>query len=220
MEAYTDQAPSSKSSDAFHLTPQPRVTRLHLVEWVTRALATMRPWTWELAPRLGRTWHRNPNHDHGEHSKERGEREAQLARDVARLHRARHFIECQGLPWRLRASYLSVIGQVHRLLGAGDWWKPRRYVDRATGEVTGTIYLPEDTWSAQTALAWCVAMLDRLWAGVPRMTEKATPRYRPEATASRSEGCGGPEKVGDWLARATARWCGPPGAQPELPARG
>ena len=50
-------------------------------EWVTRALLTMTPWTWSLGARLGRTWHRNPNHDQGQHSKERGAREGQRGLD-------------------------------------------------------------------------------------------------------------------------------------------
>jgi hypothetical protein len=218
MEAYTERALSSKSPDAFHLTPQPRVTRLHLVDWVTRALATMRPWTWELAPRLGRTWHRNKKFDQGQHSIERGHREAQLARDVDRLGRTRYFIECQRLPWQLRASYLSTIGQVNRLLKGGEWWKPRRWVNRTTGEVTTTLYLPEDTWSAQTALTWGVAILDRLLAAVPRVTEKLTPRYRPgETTTGFRGGSRAPteQEARAFIAEVARRRAG---GQPELPA--
>lgn len=217
MEAYRNDRSESKPTPLFQLVAQARVTRKHLGAWVTRGLAGIKPWTWDLGPRLGRTWHRNPNHDGGQHSKERGEREAALRADVARLHRTRDFIECQRLPWNLRASYLAVMGEVSRLRAGGDWWKPRAWTDRATGEVGETLYLPEDTWSAQTALAWCVALLDRLLAALPRVTEKVTPRYRPGATATGSfRGRSGSEEWKAMLARGYARG-EPPGGQPMLP---
>lgn len=219
MQAYPTAAPVNKPVPLFELLAQARVTRKHLDVWVTRALAGIAPWVWELGPRLGRTWGRNPNHGQGEHSKERGEREAQLARDVARLHRTRDFIECQRLPWRWRRSYMEVLGEVRRLLAGGDWWKPRRYVIRSTGEVRETLYLPEDTWSAQTALSWCVALLDRLLASLPRVTEKMTPRYKPGATTTGFfRGRNSSEDL-EWLAERRRRWVDPPGAQPELPAQ-
>jgi len=220
MQGYRRDTAESKPTPLFELLAQARVTRKHLDVWVTRALAGIKPWVWELGPRLGITWSRNGNHDQGQHSKERGEREAQLARDVARLHRTRYFIACQAHKWRERASYLAVVGEAQRLLAAGNWWKPRRLVDRQTGEVRETVYLPEDTWSAQTALAWCVALLDRLLAALPRVTEKPTPRYRPGApTTGFFRGRNGSEEL-KWLEEKRRRWVDPPGAQPELPARG
>jgi hypothetical protein len=218
MTAYTTEPPVNKSPESFELTPPRRVTKLHLVDWVTRALAGIEPWTWTLGARLGRTWHRNRWQGHHPHSVERGHREAQLARDTARVYRTRRFEECRRLDYRRRCQAEALIAAVKRLLDGQEWWKPRRHVNRATGEVIETVYLPENTWSAQTALAWCVAHLEPLLAAVPRVTEKMTPRYKPGATATVEGRHGAPEKVGDWLARAQARWLGPPGAQPELPA--
>ncbi len=220
MQAYTETAPVNKPAVSFALTPyHPREAK-HLGPWVTRALAAIKPWRWDLRARLGRTWARNPNHESGAHSKERGDRERQCARDLERLKQTAHFIDCARHSPRLRASYLAVIDQAHRLLDAGDWWKPRRHVDRTTGEVRETLYLPEDTWSAQTALAWCVAFLVRLLAAVPRVTERVTPRYNPNRAAKGSGGW--KEASKEWDARAAfgllAEKYG--GAQPDLPATG
>jgi len=219
VQVYSTAAPSNNPVPLFQLLAQARVTRKHLPDWVTRALAGIEPWVWELGPRLARTWARNPHHDQGQHSKERGAREAQLARDVARLHRTRDFIDCQRHRWRERRSYMVVLGEVRRLLAAGDWWKPRRHVDRKTGEVEETLYLPEDTWSAQTALRWCVALLDRLLAALPRVTEKTTTDYRAERSRSGSFRGGNGSEDDEWLRTARRRWVDPPGAQPELPAQ-
>lgn len=219
MEAYRTGAPESKPVALFELLVQARVTRKHLPVWVTRALAGIRPWTWGLAARLARTWKHNPNHGGYAHSKERGEREAQLRADVAELHRTRYFIACQRHRWKERAAYLAVIEEVRRLLAGGDWWKPRRHVLRATGEVIETLYLPEDTWSAQTALHWCVAFLGRLLASAPRVTEETTPRYKPRgATTGPERRRDGSEEWKALLARGYARGA-PPGGQPELPAQ-
>jgi hypothetical protein len=218
MEAYRNSPAVNKSSEPFALLPYRPRARKDLGEWITRALATVKPWRWSLGARLGRSWHRNPNHDQGQHSKERGAREHELARDLARLEATGHFRACARLPYRFRCSYETVIGEAHRLLAAGDWWKPGRYVDRSTGEMKTTLYLPEDTWSAQGALAWCVALLDRLAAALPRMTEGLTPQYRPGATATRSEGHDGPQGEGAWLPNLIPPWLRPPRAQPALPA--
>lgn len=207
-----------QAAEPFALLPYRPRARKELGEWVTRALATMKPWQWSLGARLGRTWHRNPHHDAGQHSKERRDRERQLAGDLARLTATQHYRACARLPYRFRCSYEAVITEVHRLLAAGAWCQPRSYVDRTTGEIKVTLYLPEDTWSAQGALAWCVAILDRLAAALPRMTERLTPRYKPGATTTRLEGHDGPQGEGAWLPNLIPPWLRPPRAQPELPA--
>ena len=226
MQAYREPPqvnnPVESSSPAapFTLTSEQPREEKHLVPWVTRALAAIKPWRWDLRARLGRTWGRNPNHESGAHSKERGDRERQCARDLERLKQTAHFIDCARHSPRLRASYLAVIDQAHRLLDAGDWWKLRPHVDRTTGEVRETLYLPEDTWSAQTALAWCVAFLVRLLAAVPRVTERVTPRYNPERAAKGSGGrmaASSDLEFAARLARLREKYGGP---QPDLPASG
>jgi hypothetical protein len=218
MEAYNEQPAGSKPA-AFELRPfQPR-TRKHLDEWVTRALAGIKVWTWGLGARIGRTWDRNVGgYVNGKHSKERHAREAQCARDVALIERRLWYRRCEQLPGSDRYRFRAALLATRRLLSGTDWWQPRRRVNTATGEVTETVYLPEDTWSAQTALAYCVAVLERLHAAVRGMAERVTPRYRPNEPQAVRRASDGPEKVGDWLARAQARWLGPPGAQPQLPA--
>ena len=220
MQAYTETAPVNKPAVQFTLTPYEPPERIRLTDRVTSALAAIKPWVRDLPDRLARTWHRNPNHESGAHSKERGDRERQCARDQERLRQTAHFGQCVGHSPRLRASYFAVIGEVHRLMEAGDWWKPRPSVDRATGEVKARIYLPEDTWSAQTALAWCVAFLVRLLAALPRTTERATPRYNPRRAARSSEGR--KEASRDWNAAAAFAGLAEKLArgQPDLPATG
>lgn len=218
MESYPNSTQVNKSPAPFALLPYRPRARKELGEWVTRALATVKPWRWSLGARLGRSWHRNPNHASSAHSKERRAREEQLARDLDRLKATGHFRACARLPYRFRCSYEAVIAQAHRLREAGSWCELRSYVDRATGEIKVTRYLPEDTWSAQGALSWCVAFLDRLLAAVPRMTERLTPRYKPGATAIRLEGHDGPKGEGAWLPNLIPPWLRPPREQPELPA--
>lgn len=218
MEAYRREGQVNNPVPLLQLVAQARVTRKHLDVWVTRALSQQRPSVWSLSARLARTWGRGRGEQHHPHSIERGVRESQLARDLALLQRTRYFVDCQRLPWHLRASYLAVLAQVRRLLDGGDWWKAKRYRERGSGEWRETLYLPEQSWSAQTALAWCVALLARLLACVSRVTEKATPRYRPgETDTGPKRGRSGSQEP-SWLQRARTRWCDPPGAQPELPA--
>lgn len=216
--AYTNPPPVNKSLPPFELTAHAPRERRHLTDSVTRALAAMKVRVWSLASRLGRTWEDNPNHGSLAHAKERWERERQLAADVTRLEQTGHFMECARHAPRLRAAYLSVIADVHRLLAAGDWWKPQQLVDRATGEVTGRVYLPEDTWAAQGALAWAVGFLVRLVAAVPRVTERVTPRYRtedPARASGRSTAAVSDEKWAAWMAERRLKWCG---EQPTLTA--
>jgi len=111
-----------------------------------------------------------------------------------------------------------VLHQVARLIEGGDWWKPRTYVDRATGEVKETLYLPEDTWSAQTALHWCIERLGILARAAAGMTERVTPpssRREPvTSTAKWKEASRSGITEAD-LARLREKYGG---AQPELPA--
>ena len=216
--AYTNEAAVNNSLPPFELTAHAARERKHLTDSVTRALAGMKVRVWSLASRLARTWERNPNHGSGAHCKERRDRERQLLADVKRLEQTRHFMECARHAPRLRGAYLSVIADVHRLLAAGDWWKPQRVVDRATGEVSERVYLPEDTWSAQGALAWAVGFLVRLVAAVPRVTERVTRRYRtgdPATSGRRSTAAVNDEEWAAWIARRREKYGG---AQPELPA--
>jgi hypothetical protein len=218
MQEYPKQAPSSKP-DVFELTPYNPRHRKHLAEWVTNALAGILPWSWSLGARLGRTWHRNKGgFVNGVHSQERRIREDQCKAHVALLERRNWYRRCEQLPAPHRQAFRAVLLQARRLITDGEWWKERSYVDPATGEVKQTVYLPEDTWSPQTALAWCVSFLERFHAAARGMAEGVTPAYRPRETETGPEARRGPERVGDWLARAQARWCGPPGVQPELPA--
>jgi hypothetical protein len=218
MTAYTNEPSVNKSLAPFELTAHAPRARLHLTDSVTHALAAMRVRVWSLASRLSRTWDNNPNHQSGNHAAERWARERQLVADVKRLEQTGHFMECARHAPRLRAAYLSVIADVHRLLAAGDWWKPEQLVDRTTGEVTTRVYLPEDTWAAQGALAWAVGFLVRLVAAVPRVTERVTPRYRtedPARASGRSTAAVNDEEWAAWLAARREKYGG---AQPELPA--
>src|SRR6266436_1336616 len=183
MERYTERDRASNPVVSFTLHRQQPRTRGDLDAWVTRALASCKPWTWPLAARLARTWDHNPNHQSGAHAKERGAREAQLRDDLATHARLRGGHAATRLPGALGRRAAAVLHQVARLIEGGDWWKPWRRVDRTTGEVIETLYLPEDTWSAQTALAWCIERLDILVRAAGGMTEKATPRSKPSGTA-------------------------------------
>jgi hypothetical protein len=218
MQAYPSTPARSNPVEPFTLTPfRPRVRKV-LDEWVSRALAQIKPWRWDLRARLARTWTRNPNHTQGAHTEERYRRERQLRADLAWFHRSRRFDLVGRLPFRLRQSYASTVHQVERLV-AGTWWEERAYVERRTGEVKATIYLPEDTWSAQYALNWCVDLLARLLAAVAgAVTDKTTPRYQPsEGRRGFGGGRGGSEEWDARLAFAQlAEKYG--GAQPELPA--
>jgi hypothetical protein len=217
-EAYTKRGRASNPVEPFQLTAYEPPERKHLDPWVTRGLAALKVRVWSLASRLARTWDGNPNHSSGTHSAERWEKERALVADLKRLEQTRHFIDCARHSPRLRASYLAVIGQVHRLLEAGDWWKPQQLVDRKTGEVNARVYLPEDTWSAAGALNWAVDFLVRLLAAVPRVTERVTPRYRTGEAArasGRSTAAVSEEESRRYWAAKALKWGG---AQPELPA--
>jgi hypothetical protein len=219
MEAYPNEPEKSKPVALFELVADLCRGQVRLADRVTTALAAIRPWSRSLVDRLHRTWDDNPNYHGGPHAHERWDRERELRADLALLHRTRHFVACQRLPLRLRASAAALLEQVSRLLAGTDWWKPRPRVDRRTGEIVETTYLPEDTWAAQTALNYAVSFLGRLLAAVPRTTERATPAYKPgEATTGPDRRWSGFEEWKATLARAAARG-EPPGGQPELPAQ-
>jgi hypothetical protein len=220
MQGYPEDTAESKPTALFELVADFSRRRVHLADRVTAALAAILPWRRSLVDRLRRTWNDNPNYDGGPHAEERWRRERELRADLALLQRSRHFVACQRLPPRLRASAAALLDQVSRLLTGTDWHKPRARVDRRTGEVVATTYLPEDTWAAQTALNYAVSFLARLLAAVPRTTERATPTYKPgEASTGRKS----PASAGngdDW-ASAAARVAERIAArQPELPAQG
>lgn len=218
MPAYPNTPAVNNPAVPFELTPfQPR-QRKDLNGWVTRALATMKPWQWDIRQRLARVWDRNPNHDQGQHSKERQAREERLRSNLAHFTRIKGGMLATRLPGRLHASALAVSHQTSRLLHGGDWWQPRQIVNHTTGEVVETIYLPEDTWSAEAALDWCVSMLARLVAAAWGMTEKTTPRYRPDSPGHTSSG--GKTALKEWDARSAFASLAERLArgQPELPS--
>jgi len=218
VEAYRTEPEKINPMLVLQLIPDRRVTKKHLRDWVLRGLSDIQPRTVGILARLRRVWHRNTNFDHGGHSRERGAHEAKLRADVGRLTKTRHYVACQRLPYRQRAAYLTLISAVHQLQAAGDWWKEWDYVDPHTRQRKKTLYLPEDTWSAATALHWCVAKLDRLLAAVGWATDNSTPQYTAaRSTTGPERRRDGPEEM-EWHRRAMRRWVDPPGAQPELPA--
>lgn len=218
MQDYPDPAAVNNPVQPFQLTPfQPR-QRKDLNGWVTRALAQIKPWKWDLRRRLARVWKDNPNHDEGQHSKERQAREERLRGNLKLFERIKGGLLATRLPGRLHVSALAVSHQVSRLLHGGDWWQTRELVNHATGELVETIYLPEDTWSAEAAFDWSVSMLARLVAAAWGMTEKTTPRYRPVQPEHPSQR-GGTSHIGDFLPAMLARgYARGVGGQPELPS--
>lgn len=193
-------------------------TRRRLEDWATNALAAMKPERQTLRTRWARAWNRNGRYVNGVHSKERGRRESDLAGNLERFKNLQGGAAILNLPLRLRAPGLAVVYQLERLFHAGDWWKPKPRVDRTTGELLEAPYLPEDTWSAESMVDWCVSFLARLVASAWRLTEKSTPTYTTvEAESSPQRKLRSKNDLA-WLDRARARWCGPPGEQPELPA--
>jgi len=218
MAAYTNRDRASNPVVAFTLHAQQPRTRGDLDAWTTRALASVKPWTWPLAARLARAWDQHGKPGPHPHSIERWARERELRRDLDAHARLKGGHAAHRLPgtWGLRAK--AVLHQVARLIEGGDWWKPRRLVDRRTGEVRETLYLPEDTWSAQTALHWCIERLGILCRAAGGMTEKATPpssRREPQTSGRRSTAA---VSDGDEPWTRPPPWLRPGSAQPELPA--
>ncbi len=211
--------PAESKPAPFTLSPFQSKEHKHLAEWVTNALAGILPWRWDLGRRLGRTWWRNRGgYDQGQHSKERRAREARCAANVAFLERRHWYRACEDLPQRYKLSARALLLQARRLITDGDWWKPRSYVDPSTGEVKQTVYLPEDTWSAEAALDYCVTFLERRYASARGMAERVTPPYyRREAQTGERRG---PTALKDseWLAAMARAGAKVLGQQPELPA--
>ncbi len=224
MQAYTETpagnkpVESSAPAEAFTLHRQQPRTKGDLPAWVTHALAGVKPWTWDLRARLGRTWERNPNHDSGAHARERRAREERARANLKRLPKITGVLAAQRLPGALGLRARAVLHELRRLIDDGDWWKARSYEDRRTGEVKETLYLPEDTWSAETALDWCLTRLLRLVGAARGMTEKVTPRstvVRPlNSSGWRKEAFRGQDDA-PWV-RIGKRWG--EGGQPDLPA--
>lgn len=215
---YTNQPADDNHAEPFTLTAAHQHGRKRLATWAGKALAAIKPWAWDLDRRLARTWKRNRAHSHLEHSKERGRREARLARSLARLQATNTYRRCEQLrgPERFQARALTMAAL--RLVGAGDWCKPRSTIDRRTGEVRAVLYLPEDTWSAETCLAWIVRHLDHFERVARAMAGWVAPHLRPREQETVRRGSSVPSRVGDIAATIAARW-GPRGAgQPELPA--
>ncbi len=216
--AYTNRDRASNPVVSFTLQHQQPKSKGDLDAWVSRALAGILPWQVDLRARLARAWRWHEKDGPHPHSDERWARERALARDLATWRRMKNADRALRLPgtWGLRAK--AVLHQLTRLIENGDWWEPRRHVDRRTGEVTETLYLPEDTWSAQTVLHWCIERLGILSRAAGGMTEKVTPpssRREPVTSFRRSTAAVNDEK---WAPDPTPPWLRPPRAQPELPA--
>jgi hypothetical protein len=218
MQAYTNRDRASNPVVAFTLHPQQPRTTGDLDAWVTRALASVKPWRWSLAARLARAWDQHGRPGPHPHSIERWGRESDLKADLDQYARLKGGHAAHRLPGALGLRAKAVLHQLARLIEGGDWWKPRSLVDRATGEVRQTLYLPEDTWSAQTALAWCIERLTILCRAAVGMTEKPTPRSSRQEPVTSSERRKEASRDGDEPWTRPPPWLRPAGAQPELPA--
>lgn len=220
MQAYTDRDSARNPVVSFTLQRQQPRTSGDLDAWVTRALAGMKPWVVDLRARLARAWAWHTKETPHPHSKERQRREDQLRRDLAEHARLKGGVMAQRLPGGLGRRATAVLHQVARLLHEPTWYSPRAYVDQRTGEVKETIYLPEDTWSAQTALHWCIERLRVLVRAAWGMTEKVTPassrREPPKLSGGRKEAFT-VEAARAWVASKVEKYGG---AQPDLPATG
>lgn len=220
MEEYPDRDTARNPVVAFTLHRQQPRSKGDLDAWVTRALAAVLPWTVDLRARLARAWRWHDKEGPHPHSDERWARERQLAADLKALPKVRAVMAAQRLPGQLGLRTKAVLHQISRLINDGDWWKPRPFVDRRTGEQRETVYLPEDTWSAQTALHWCIERLAVLARAALHMTEKVTPpssRREPVTPSKRGTAAVNEKQWADWYASRRERWCGD---QPELVAQG
>jgi hypothetical protein len=218
MKAYPTRATASNPVVSFSLHVQQPHTTGDLDAWVTRALATVKPWVWTLRARLSRTWKRNPHYENGAHAIERRAREEELRRDLDAHARLRGGMAAHRLPGAYGLRAKAVLHALARLVEGGDWWKPRQLVNRATGEITGTVYLPEDTWSAQTALHWCIERLGILARAAGGMTERVTPpssRREPVTSSERRKTALRDGITEADLVRIREKYGG---EQPELPA--
>lgn len=217
-EAYRTPRPESNPPDLFTLTAVRGRKRKHLAEEVTRALLAVKPWTWGLGLRLARAWNTWRGGTAGAHAKERGAREARLAANLHLLkHRRGYTALAESAPGRARFQARAVVEQLRRLT-AGEWGKPREYVEEHTGEVKQTIYLPEDTWGAAHLLDWCVSFLERLAAAVGSMTGNMRRGYKAEEPVNLRRGRNGPSGIDAETAAVMARLARHVSGQSELPA--
>jgi len=216
--AYTNRDRASNPVVAFTLHQQQPRTAGDLDGWVTRALGAVKPWTWTLRARLARTWKRNPHYESGAHAIERRAREDELRRDLDQHARLKGGHAAHRLPGALGLRAKAVLHQLARLIEGGEWWKPRQLVNRATGEVSETLYLPEDTWSAQTAFHWCIERLGILCRAASGMTERVTPRSSRREPVTSSEQRKAAPRDGDEPWKRPPPWERRGREQPELPA--
>lgn len=220
MEGYLDRDSGRNPVVSFTLQRQQPRTKGDLSAWVTRALAGVKPWTVQLRARLARAWRWHDKEGPHPHSDERWARERQLAADLKALPKVRAVMVAQRLPGHLGLRVKAVLHEMSRLLNDGDWWQTRSFVDRRTGEARETLYLPEDTWSAQTAFHWCVERLVILARAAAHMTEKVTPPSSRERPLHPPIG-GRSASKREWseadAERLRRRFCGD---QPELVAQG
>lgn len=218
MEAYSSRATGSNPVVSFTLQRQQPRSKGDLDQWVTCALGGIKPWVWPLAKRLARAWSQHGKPGPHPHSIERWARERELAADLKAHARLKGGAAAHRLPGHLGLRAKAVLHQLARLIEGGDWWKPRPFMDRATGELKETLYLPEDTWSAQTALHWCIERLGILARAALGMTEKVTPpssRGQPPTPTARWKEASRVGITEADLARIREKYGG---AQPELPA--
>lgn len=220
MEGYSNRDHGRNAVVSFTLQRQQPRSKGDLDAWVTRALAAIKPWTVDLRARLARAWRWHDKGGPHPHSDERWARERQLATDLKAWSRYRAGMDAHRLPGALGLRAKAVMHQIARLINDGDWWEARTLVDRRTGETRSTIYLPEDTWSAQTAFHWCVERLIILARAAAHMTEKVTPpssRREPATAPARWKEASRDGITAADLARLREKYGG---VQPELPAQG
>jgi len=218
MQGYPKRDRARNPAVSFTLQRQQPRTKGDLDAWVTRALCAILPWQVDLRARLARAWRWHDKDGPHPHAAERWARERQLAADLAAHARLKGGHAAHRLPgtWGLRSK--AVLHQLARLIEGGDWWKARPLIDRATGEVRETLYLPEDTWSAATALHWCIERLGILCRAAGGMTEKVTPPSSRREPVTYSDTRTTASRDGDDPWKRPPPWLRPGREQPELPA--
>lgn len=211
-------AATTDAVDEFGLTPPPRVTKRNLYAWIERAIVGVKPRVWSVAARLARTWGHNPHPGNGSHSLERFRREDRLKANLERFAKYRRVLVTARMLPRNQASVNALVGQGLRLVNAGVWSEAETYRSVVNNRRRTTMYLPQDTWSAESAFDYVVCFLARHVAALTGVTEKKTPRYTAGSTGEPLRS--GTRALTDeswarWYAARQARWCG---EQPPLPA--
>jgi hypothetical protein len=220
VEAYDGRAKGSNTAVTFTLQRQQPRTTGDYSAWITRALANVLPWRVGLAARIARAWRWHDKQGPHPHSDERWARERELAADLKLHARMKGGQAAHRLPGALGLRAKAVLHGLARLINDGDWWKPRTLVDRKTGEVRETLYLPEDTWSAQTAFHWGIERLAILARAAGGMTEKVTPPSSRKEPSTPSGGWKAASRSWDQAVEAARLREKYGGVQPELPAQG